>query len=165
MHGHKLRKTMSGVAAVAVGLVTGPWAHASAEPAATTIPNHNLNASATAIPSELPSLHGIPNPELQPQGLKSFLIKHTLSTVSALLRSGRVDEVLEAAMEKGHFDADMARAVRSKPHQIADAIDTVLRFNLNTEEAIRKQLNRLLKPIVGQNLALGIADSLMWVIY
>ena len=59
----------------------------------------------------------------------------------------------------------MARAVRSKPHQIADAIDNVLRINLETEDAIREKLNELLTPIVGQNLALGIADSLMWVIY
>lgn len=57
----------------------------------------------------------------------------------------------------------MARAISSRPHQIADAIDETLGEAGNFEEGIKEKLTVNLEPVVGRNLALGIAEALMFV--
>ncbi|WP_426716943.1 hypothetical protein ACEN19_04815 [Corynebacterium auriscanis] len=57
----------------------------------------------------------------------------------------------------------MARAIESRPNEVADAIDNTLREAGNFEEGIKEKLRVNLEPLVGKQLALGIAEGLMFV--
>lgn len=107
--------------------------------------------------------YGQPRPEIRPYGIKGFLIKQGLRLVSSMLRNGRVREIVEAARERRFVDDDMARAIETRPNQIADAIDNTLREVGDFENGIKEKLRVNLEPIVGQKLALGIAEVLMFV--
>ncbi|WP_426707231.1 hypothetical protein ACEN2D_08015 [Corynebacterium auriscanis] len=102
-------------------------------------------------------------PQTQTYGAKGFLIKQALRVVSSLLRNGKVREVVEEARKRGFINGDMARAIESRPNEVADAIDNTLREAGNFEEGIKEKLRVNLEPLVGKQLALGIAEGLMFV--
>ncbi|MCX2164202.1 hypothetical protein [Corynebacterium auriscanis] len=102
-------------------------------------------------------------PQTQTYGAKGFLIKQALRVVSSLLRNGKVREVVEEARKRHFINGDMARAIESRPNEVADAMDNTLREAGSFEEGIKEKLRVNLEPVVGKQLALGIAEGLMFV--
>lgn len=150
------RGLVSAIMAICVGFT--PVAVANAESAPTT---QNLSVAQAMPPTVNPN--EAPNPEVQPYGVKGFLIKQGLRLVSSMLRNGKVREIVEEARERGFIEDDMAKAIESRPNQIADAIDNTLREAGDFEEGIKEKLRVNLEPVVGQKLALSIAEVLIFV--
>lgn len=150
------RGLVSAIMAICVSLT--PVAVANAESTSTA---QNPSVAQPTPPTVNPK--ETTNPEAQPYGVKGFLIKQGLKLVSSMLRNGKVREVVEEARKRGFIDNDMAKAIESRPNQIADAIDDTLREAGDFEEGIKEKLRVNLEPVVGQKLALGIAEALMFV--
>lgn len=149
-------RLISAIVAVSVGLA--PVAVANAETVPVPEPRTVVQEMQPAANPTEPS-----SPEVQPYGVKGLLIKQGLRLVSSMLRNNKVNEVVEAARNRGFIDDDMARAISSRPNQIADAIDNTLSEAGDFEEGIKEKLRVNLEPIVGRTLALGISEALMFV--
>lgn len=158
MLNRRIRRVASLFVAICVGLAPAAVANAETAPGPQT-PSAAQGVQQTANIESV----GSPTPETQPFGVRGFLIKKGLRLVSSMLRNGKVGEVVEEARKRGFIDDDMARAISSKPNQIADAIDNTLHQAGEFEEGIKEKLRVNLEPVVGQQLALGIAEALMFV--
>lgn len=161
MFGFNKRRFVSYV--VAFGIAISPTAVATATTDSLGYSYAHLQESQVRVVQTPETVGESPELDAKPLGARGFLIKQGLRLVSSMLRSGKVSEVVEAARRRDFIDDDMARAISSRPNQIADAIDNTLREAGDFEEGIKEKLRVNLEPVVGDRLALGISEALMFV--